>query len=122
MTIIISFIASILNYILPIPNILSEIIYWIFNIATIVASFTVMVRRFHDIGMSMLLPLIFYISPIIGFILVSINPEAVSSLEGSLVLVIVNVLYLIFSLIVLAICCTYGHKDKNKYSINPKTI
>lgn len=126
MTIIISLIASILNYILPIPNILSEIIYWIFNIATIVASFTVMVRRFHDIGMSMLLPLIFYISPIIftiiGFILISINPEALSSLEGSLLLVIVNVLYLIFSLVVLAICCTDGHKDKNKYSINPKTI
>lgn len=125
MTVIISVIASILNDVLPVPHILAEIIYWVFNIATIVATFTVMVRRLHDIGMFMLLPLIIHLTPLVflltGSIITLINPQIYFSIGSSLVLVAGSLLYLVVSIIVLVICCTEGHKDENKYGINPKT-
>src|SRR5699024_12400622 len=65
MTFIISLVASVLNYIIPIPSILAIIIYWIFTIATYIANFSVSVRRFHDLGIAMLFPIIFFIFGII---------------------------------------------------------
>lgn len=125
MTVIISVIASILNDFLPVSHIIAEIIYWVFNIATIIATFTVMVRRLHDIGMSMLLPLIIHLTPlvflIIGIIVTLINPQIYFSIGSSLVLVGGSLLYLVISIIVIVICCIEGHKNENKYGINPKT-
>ncbi|MGW7986273.1 DUF805 domain-containing protein [Staphylococcus shinii] len=125
MTVIISVIASILNDFLPVPHIIAEIIYWVFNIATIIATFTVMVRRLHDIGMSMLLPLIIHLTPlvflIIGIIVTLINPQIYFSIGSSLVLVAGSLLYLVISIIAIVICCIEGHKNENKYGINPKT-
>ncbi|PTJ75029.1 DUF805 domain-containing protein, partial [Staphylococcus kloosii] len=58
--IIITIIAGILNSFLPIPKGLSYTIGIIFSIANYIPSFTVMVRRFHDTGMTMKIPMILY--------------------------------------------------------------
>ncbi|AVL76269.1 DUF805 domain-containing protein (plasmid) [Staphylococcus cohnii] len=122
MTFIISLVASVLNYIIPIPSILAMIIYWIFTIATYIASFSVSVRRFHDLGMSMLFPIIFFI---FGIILGITNNYIAEINTGSFLytsFVIIGVIYIVMCIISLAICCTNGSKEENKYGKNPKEI
>ncbi|WP_115359590.1 DUF805 domain-containing protein [Staphylococcus nepalensis] len=122
MTFIISLVASVLNYIIPIPSILAIIIYWIFTIATYIANFSVSVRRFHDLGMSMLFPIIFFI---FGIILGVTNNYIAEINTGSFLytlFVIIGVIYIVMCIISLAICCTNGSKKENKYGKNPKEI
>ncbi|WP_238998837.1 DUF805 domain-containing protein [Staphylococcus pseudoxylosus] len=51
---------SLFLYIVPIPTIIEEIVGWVIYILVIIATFTVTVRRFHDVGMTMLIPILFF--------------------------------------------------------------
>ncbi|MFQ3859302.1 hypothetical protein AABD42_06330 [Staphylococcus shinii] len=60
MNILLYIVISLFLYILPIPTIIEEIIGWLIYILVTIAMFTVTVRRFHDVGMTMLIPIIIF--------------------------------------------------------------
>ena len=59
-TLIIEIIASILNAVLPLPSWLTYTVATVFTIVNYIPSFTVTVRRFHDISMTMKVPIILF--------------------------------------------------------------
>jgi|SRR5699024_627184 len=96
------------------------VIYWIFTVATYIASFSVIVRRFHDVGITVLVPIVFYV---FGIILTIANNYMLEINTGSFLytlFIIIGVVYIVICVVTLAICCTNGVKNENKYGKNPK--
>ena len=61
---------------LPVSSDLLEIIISLFILVNIIPSFTITVRRFHDVGLTMFIPLIFFIPEFI-FNLMTFIPDTV---------------------------------------------
>ncbi|MDT3960055.1 DUF805 domain-containing protein [Staphylococcus kloosii] len=128
-TLIIEIIASILNAVLPLPSWLTYTIATVFTIVNYIPSFTVTVRRFHDISMTMKIPIILFALTIlsdIGSIIPNVNYDFNFNNAFNITIAIIGlIIFLIF--IVLAIasliaCCTRGNEASNKYGANPKYV
>lgn len=85
--------------------------------------FTVTVRRFHDVGMTMMIPTIMLVCSLINDISDFIYDDMMNSLGSvfSIVAVILGVIYLVIAIVGLVVCCTNGQKVFNKYGENPKS-
>ncbi|WP_206166915.1 DUF805 domain-containing protein, partial [Mammaliicoccus sciuri] len=59
-TIIITMLGNLLIRLIPIPELITVVISFIFNFATFIASISVTSRRFHDLNMTMTFPTITY--------------------------------------------------------------
>src|SRR5699024_5897960 len=95
---------------------------WIFTIATYIAKCFVSVRRLPELGMYMLFLIKFFIFVII----LGVGNNYIAEINtGSFLytsFVIIGVIYIVMCIISLAICCTNGSKEENKYGKNPKEI
>jgi uncharacterized membrane protein YhaH (DUF805 family) len=129
--IIITIIAGVLDTFLPIPKGLSYTIGIIFSIANYIPGFTVMVRRFHDIGMTMKIPVILYIFMILDDISdvipksnfnFDLNFNNALNITISIIIIVIVAAFLILCIFSLAACCTRGNEDSNKYGVNPKYV
>ncbi|WP_436955799.1 DUF805 domain-containing protein [Staphylococcus sp. AS1337] len=87
-----------------------------------IAMFTVTVRRFHDIGMTMLIPILILLVTFLEDInrLIDIDITEMDNAVVDIVLVIVGVVYLVIVIVALVVCCSKGQKEDNKYGPNPK--
>lgn len=128
-TLIIEIVASILNSVLPLPSWLIYTIATVFSIVNLVPSFTVTVRRFHDLNMTMKIPVILFVFSILADIndlIPSINIDFtfnnVINIIIAVIFIVIVVAFLILGIISLAVCCTRGNEQSNKYGINPKYI
>jgi len=124
MNMLIMIVIGLITYALPIPNIIEEVVGWIFYILVSIAMFTVTVRRFHDVGMTMMIPILLFVGTWINDALefINIDIDIVNSLASafSIVAVILGVIYLVLAIVGLVVCCTNGQKEFNKYGENPK--
>lgn len=119
-TIIVSFLGSMFINIVSLPHVLSNAIYWIFTIATYIATFSVTTRRFHDLGMTMLFPIV---ANVLG-VIVTIYDFFFNVLDmrdiWKVVFIILCLIYVLLNIITLVICCIDGENRDNQYGKNPK--
>lgn len=124
MNILINIMLEIIFFLLPIPAIIEDTVGWIVYILILVAMFTVTVRRFHDVGMTMLIPIIIFLIAVINDFSEFINSD-IPTLDNSaltVIAVIFGVVYIVILIVSLAVCCTSGQKETNKYGVNPKAV
>lgn len=124
MNILINIMLEIIFFLLPIPAIIEDTVGWIVYILILVAMFTVTVRRFHDVGMTMLIPIIIFLIAVINDFSEFINSD-IPTLDNSaltVIAVIFGVVYIVILIISLAVCCTSGQKETNKYGVNRKAV
>ncbi|SCS82764.1 DUF805 domain-containing protein [Staphylococcus caeli] len=122
MNILLAIVIGLITYALPIPSIIEEVVGWILYILVTIAMFTVTVRRFHDVGMTMTIPILLFIGTWINDALDFIDIDIVNGLGSafSIIAVILGVIYLVLAIVGLVVCCTNGQKEFNKYGENPK--
>lgn len=115
---------EIIFFLLPIPAIIEDTVGWIVYILILVAMFTVTVRRFHDVGMTMLIPIIIFLIAVINDFSEFINSD-IPTLDNSaltVIAVIFEVVYIVILIVSLVVCCTSGQKETNQYGVNPKAV
>lgn len=122
MNLLLSIVIGLITYALPIPSIIEEVVGWAIYILVMIAMFTVTVRRFHDIGMTMLIPILMYVGVLVDHVYGYIDDDMMYGLGSvlAIVAVIIGVIYLVLSIVALVVCCTNGQKERNKYGENPK--
>ncbi|WP_436860851.1 DUF805 domain-containing protein [Staphylococcus caeli] len=123
MNILLAIVIGLITYALPIPSIIEEVVGWILYILVTIAMFTVTVRRFHDVGMTMMIPILLFVGTWINNAINFIDIDIVNSLGSafSIIAVILGVIYLVISIVGLVVCFTNGQKEFNKYGDNPKS-
>lgn len=124
MNILINIMLEIIFFLLPIPAIIEDTVGWIVYILILVAMFTVTVRRFHDVGMTMLIPIIIFLIAVINDFSEFINSD-IPTLDNSaltVIAVIFEVVYIVILIVSLVVCCTSGQKETNQYGVNPKAV
>ena len=130
-TLIIEIIASILNAVLPLPSWLTYTVATVFTIVNYIPSFTVTVRRFHDISMTMKVPIILFTLTIlsdIGSIIpgpnvnYDFNFNNAFNITISIIGLIIFLAFIVLAIVSLIACCTRGNEASNKYGANPKYV
>ena len=101
------------------PIYLVELVFQIFQIASLIAFFSLTVRRFHDLNMTLTYPVITYAITILYKITDNIIYVTDFDSPLGLFLALLGINCLILNLIVLFMACRDGHKGENKYGINP---
>ncbi|MCG7338193.1 DUF805 domain-containing protein [Staphylococcus sp. ACRSN] len=101
----------------------SSIYIFIYGLATLIPNYAIYIRRFHDTGRSMLIPLIFLGIYIVtySFILV-FNFTDPDYINGSTIItiIIIYVLYFVMGIYNLVICCLDSERKMNKYGQSHK--
>lgn len=103
------------------------IVGWIYlalyGLATIIPNYALLIRRFHDTGRTMVVPIILF-----GFsIVINVVPSIISaqlsdnnSLIGSIVVLIFYLAYLVLTVYQIVITCLDSQRNSNKYGLSPK--
>ncbi|SFV44786.1 DUF805 domain-containing protein [Mammaliicoccus sciuri] len=121
-TIIITMLGNLLITVLPIPELITVIVFSIFNIATFIASISVTSRRFHDLNMTMIFPTITYALTFILDILYSLFKDSVTSTSMTVLYAVLLIICLFLNLAILLMACSEGNKAPNKYGKSPKYV
>ena len=89
------------------------------------------VRRFHDVGRTMLIPLIMLISMLLRGLIVLLETISnvylsdfysdVSLMIATVVVLVISIVLLIVSIFALIYCVTDSEKGTNEYGTNPKS-
>ena len=101
------------------------------NVVILIGTFTVSIRRFHDIGKTMIIPCVFFVISLYGYYveLMYDNGTANSSFEihNQVLNIILGIIAILFTLLVIVIsimslvyCVKDSQKGTNKYGPNPK--
>lgn len=111
---------------LSISNSLSEIAKSVFILFNIIPGFTITVRRFHDVGLTMFIPIIFFLPEFISLIFTFIPNYIARNIFGSLSsnmnitsnFMLLFITFILFSLLifVIVVCCMKSDPDINKYN------
>lgn len=95
----------------------------IYSLATLIPNWAMLIRRFHDTGRTMLLPLIFLTLLIITYILMAIinyqDPEY-QYLSSTLIVIVSYMLYMVVGIYNIVICCLDSERRTNKYGPSHK--
>ncbi|RIN28028.1 DUF805 domain-containing protein [Staphylococcus succinus] len=95
----------------------------IYNLATLIPNWAMLIRRFHDTGRTMVLPLIFLTILIITCILMSIinyqDPEY-QYLSSTIIVIVSYVMYIVVGVYNIVICCLDSERRTNKYGPSHK--
>lgn len=97
--------------------------YLIYSLATFIPNLAILVRRFHDMSMSMLIPISFVVANFIIYLISNIivdNPNTSENGYALTLVLILNILIWAFSIYVLVITCLNSKKETNKYGPSPK--
>ncbi|WP_426451299.1 DUF805 domain-containing protein [Staphylococcus xylosus] len=111
---------------LPVSSDLLEIIISLFILVNIIPSFTITVRRFHDVGLTMFIPLIFFIPEFI-FNLMTFIPDTViknnlssiitnTSISFSFILLLGTFLAFFLLIFIIFVCCIKSADHVNEYN------
>lgn len=131
LTSIISGIVYGITRIMPHSDVIYNIVMVIINIAILIGTFTVTVRRFHDIGKTMILPCIFFVISLYAMYIDYMNDNGnifspfeiqnhALNMIVSMITLILAFLEIVFSIITLIYCVRNSQKDSNQYGPNPK--
>lgn len=97
--------------------------YVIYVLATFIPNLAILVRRFHDLSHSMLIPICYIVSnfiiSIIGNIITD-NSEIADSSIALIIVFILNIIIWAFSIYILVMTCLNSKRETNKYGPCPK--
>lgn len=97
--------------------------YLIYSLATLIPNLAILVRRFHDLSLSMLIPICFIVANFIIYIISNIiveNPNTPENGYALTFIMILNIFIWVFSIYVLVMTCLNSKKETNKYGPSPK--
>ena len=87
--------------------------YLIYSLATLIPNLAILVRRFHDLSLSMLIPICFIVANFIIYIISNIIVENPNTSENGYALtfiMILNIFIWVFSIYVLVMTCLNSKK------------
>ena len=106
-----------------------NIVYETIDVIIVIGTFTMSVRRFHDVGRTMLIPLIMLISILRGLIVLletisnvylSDFYSDVSLMIATVVVLVISIVLLIVSIFALIYCVTDSEKVQMNMDLIPK--
>lgn len=95
----------------------------LYGLATLLPSWAILIRRFHDTGRTMLLPLIYLGIVVISYpVLITINvrdPEYTNPIN-LILFIIIFLVYIALGIYMLVICCLDSERKTNQYGSSHK--
>ncbi|MDG0843526.1 DUF805 domain-containing protein [Staphylococcus equorum] len=95
----------------------------IYSFATFIPSWALLVRRFHDTGRKMLIPVIYFTVLIVTNIIVTLinamDPEY-ANVSSIITLILIYIIYIALGIYCLVICCLDSERKTNKYGTSHK--
>lgn len=95
----------------------------IYGLATLIPGWALLVRRFHDTGRKMVIPVIYFAVLIVtNIIITSINamdPEY-ATISSIITLLLIYIIYMVLGIYCLVICCLDSERRTNKYGTSHK--
>lgn len=95
----------------------------IYGLATLIPGWALLVRRFHDTGRKMVIPVTYFAVLIVtNIIITSINamdPEY-ANISSIITLLLIYIIYMVLGIYCLVICCLDSERRTNKYGTSHK--
>lgn len=95
----------------------------IYGLATLIPGWALLVRRFHDTGRKMVIPVIYFAILIVtNIIITSINamdPEY-ANISSIITLLLIYIIYMVLGIYCLVICCLDSERRTSKYGTSHK--
>lgn len=108
-------------------SVLCLIIGWIYlavyGLATLIPNYALLIRRFHDTGRTMVIPIILFVfSIVINVVPPIINGQLSdnNNLTGSIVALILYLVLIVLNIYQIVVCCLDSQRQRNKYGVSPK--
>ncbi|WP_436854616.1 DUF805 domain-containing protein [Staphylococcus caeli] len=95
----------------------------IYSLATLVPNWAIMIRRFHDTGRTMLIPLIFLGVFVVTYpitIVINIRDEQLTNPINMVLMILISLIYFGFSIFMIVIACLDSERKTNKYGPSHK--
>ncbi|MCI2933050.1 DUF805 domain-containing protein [Staphylococcus haemolyticus] len=128
--VLLSLLADLLKWVFGGGDTFFNIVYETIDVIIVIGTFTMSVRRFHDVGRTMLIPLIMLISMLLRGLIVLIETISnvylndfysdVTLMIATIVVLVISIVLLIVSIFALIYCVTDSEKGTNEYGTNPK--
>ncbi|MBF2758539.1 MULTISPECIES: DUF805 domain-containing protein [unclassified Staphylococcus] len=128
--ILLSILTDVLTWIVGGGDMFFKIIYETIDVIILIGTFTMSVRRFHDVGRTMLIPLIMLVSMLLRGLIVLLETISdtylnqfyadVSLMASTVVVLVISVILLIISIFALIYCIADSEQGTNEYGPNPK--
>lgn len=128
--VLLSLLADLLKWVFGGGDTFFNIVYETIDVIIVIGTFTMSVRRFHDVGRTMLIPLIMLISMLLRGLIVLIETISnvylndfysdVTLMIATIVVLVISIVLLIVSILTLIYCVTDSEKGTNEYGTNPK--
>lgn len=128
--ILLSILTDVLTWIVGGGDMFFKIIYETIDVIILIGTFTMSVRRFHDVGRTMLIPLIMLVSMLLRGLIVLLETISdtylnqfyadVSLMASTVVVLVISVILLIISIFALIYCVADSEQGTNEYGPNPK--
>ncbi|QQQ82888.1 DUF805 domain-containing protein [Staphylococcus haemolyticus] len=128
--VLLSLLADLLKWVFGGGDTFFNIVYETIDVIIVIGTFTMSVRRFHDVGRTMLIPLIMLISMLLRGLIVLLETISnvylsdfysdVSLMIATVVVLVISIILLIVSIFALIYCVTDSEKGTNEYGTNPK--
>lgn len=110
-------------------SILCLLIGWIYlaiyGLATIIPNYALLIRRFHDTGRTMVVPIILFVFSIVINVvpsIISVQSSDNNSLTGSIVALILYLAYFVLTIYQIVVTCLDSQRKSNKYGLSPKYL
>ncbi len=95
----------------------------IYGLATLIPCWALLVRRFHDTGRKMLIPVIYFAVLIVTNIMITLinamDPEY-ANIASIITLMLIYIIYAVLGIYCLVICCLDSERKTNKYGTSHK--
>lgn len=95
----------------------------IYGLATFIPNYALLIRRFHDTGRTMLIPIIIFVFSIV----INVVPSVISvqlldnnSLTGSIISLILYLVFFVLTVYQIVICCLDSERQHNQYGPSTK--
>lgn len=128
--ILLSILTDVLTWIVGGGDMFFKIIYETIDVIILIGTFTMSVRRFHDVGRTMLIPLIMLVSMLLRGLIVLLETISdtylnqfyadVSLMASTVVILVISVILLIISIFALIYCVADSEQGTNEYGPSPK--
>ncbi|MGV3095460.1 MULTISPECIES: DUF805 domain-containing protein [Staphylococcus] len=128
--ILLSILTDVLTWIVGGGDMFFKIIYETIDVIILIGTFTMSVRRFHDVGRTMLIPLIMLVSMLLRGLIILLETISdtylnqfyadVSLMASTVVILVISVILLIISIFALIYCVADSEQGTNEYGPNPK--
>lgn len=128
--VLLSLLADLLKWVFGGGDTFFNIVYETIDVIIVIGTFTMSVRRFHDVGRTMLIPLIMLISMLLRGLIVLLETISnvylsdfysdVSLMIATVVVLVISIVLLIVSIFALIYCVTDSEKGTNEYNLIPK--